>query len=112
VQPFPGPGGKSQVSTEGGEEPVWSRDGHELFYLSGDKIMAVATATQSVFHAAKPEVLFEKHYWTADYLRNYDVSQDGRRFLMIKENEHVAAATQINVVLNWFEELKQRVPVR
>ncbi len=110
VQPFPGPGSKGLVSTQGGTEPVWSRDGHELFYRSGDKMMVVATMIQPAFRASKPEVLFEKPHYVLPLLRNYDVTSDGRRFLMLKESEQVAAATHINVVLNWFEELKRRVP--
>ena len=110
VQPFPGPGGKVLVSTQGGTGPVWSRDGRELFYRSGDKMMAVATTIQPTFQAAKPVVLFEKPYYDVDALRDYDVASDGRRFLMLKESEQVADAIRMNVVLNWFEELKRLVP--
>jgi eukaryotic-like serine/threonine-protein kinase len=112
VQPFPGPGGKWQISTEGGREPVWNRNGRELFYRSGDKMMAVDIATQSGFSAGTPRMLFEGRYNpAAGTTPNYDVSLDGQRFLMIKPNEAgEAAPTQINVVLNWFEELKQKVP--
>jgi len=109
VQPFPGPGSKGLVSTQGGTEPVWSHDGHELLYRSGDKMMAVPIVIQPTFHASKPEVLFEKIYWMLNFRQNYDVTSDGRRFLMIKESEQVAVATHINVVLNWHEELKRLV---
>jgi Tol biopolymer transport system component len=112
MQPYPGPGGKWQISTEGGTEPVWNRNGRELFYRSGDKMMAVDIATQPGFAAGKPRVLFEGRYEpTPATFPNYDVSPDGQRFLMLKPSEQAAAApTQINVVLNWFEELKRRVP--
>jgi serine/threonine protein kinase/Tol biopolymer transport system component len=112
VQPYPGPGGKWQVSTEGGREPVWNPIGQELFYRSGDKMMAVDVTTQPSFAAGKPRVLFEGNYVPAIFtVPNYDVSPDGQRFLMIKPVEQAKAApTQINVVLNWFEELKQKVP--
>jgi hypothetical protein len=112
VQPYPGPGGKWQISTEGGREPVWNRNGRELFYRSGDKMMAVDIATQPNFSAGKPHVLFEGPYEPAPLTNpNYDVSPDGQRFLMLKPVEQAQAApTQINVVLNWFEELKQKVP--
>jgi Tol biopolymer transport system component/predicted Ser/Thr protein kinase len=112
VQPYPGPGGKWQISTEGGTEPVWNPNGRELFYRSGDKMMAVDIATQPGFAAGTPRMLFEGLYDPAPYpLANYDVSPDGQRFLMLKPTEHEQAApTQINVVLNWFEELKRRVP--
>jgi serine/threonine protein kinase/Tol biopolymer transport system component len=112
VQPYPGPGGKWQISTEGGTEPAWNRDGRELFYRSGDKMMAVDIATQPGFAAGKPRMLFEGPYVpTPVTYPNYDVSPDGQRFLMLKRSEQAQAApTQINVVLNWFEELKRRVP--
>jgi Tol biopolymer transport system component len=112
VQPYPGPGGKWQISTEGGREPVWNRNGRELFYRSGDKMMAVAIATKPNFSAGNPHLLFEGPYEPTPLTNpNYDVSPDGHRFLMLKPVEQVQTApTQINVVLNWFEELKQKVP--
>jgi len=112
VQPYPGPGGKSQISTEGGMEPVWNPKGAELFYRTGDRMMAVDVATQPSFHAGKPRVLFEGRYErTPATGPNYDVAPDGQRFLMLKPSEQEAAApNQIDVVLNWFEELKRRVP--
>jgi eukaryotic-like serine/threonine-protein kinase len=112
VRPFPGSGGKWQISSEGGAEPVWARSGRELFYRNGDKMMAVVIETTPAFAAAKPTQLFEGHYEMGNYnfLQNYDVSPDGKRFLMVKAGEQAASAVQINVVLNWFEELKQKVP--
>jgi serine/threonine protein kinase/Tol biopolymer transport system component len=112
VQPYPGPGGKWQISTEGGTEPVWNPSGRELFYRSGDKMMAVDISAQPGFSAGRPRMLFEGQYVpTPATAPNYDVSPDGQRFLMLKPVESaVAAPTQINVVLNWFEELKQKVP--
>jgi eukaryotic-like serine/threonine-protein kinase len=113
VQPYPGPGGKWQISTEGGTEPTWNPNGRELFYRSGDKMMAVDVTTQPGFAAGRPRMLFEHSYVpTPGTNSNYDVSPDGQRFLMLKPSESAQAApTQINVVLNWFEELKRRVPV-
>jgi serine/threonine-protein kinase len=111
VQSYPGPGGKWQISTEGGTEPAWNRNGRELFYRSGDKMMAVEIASQPGFSAGKPRMLFEGQYASAPFpTTNYDVSPDAQRFLMIKPSEQEAATTQINIVLNWFEELKQKVP--
>jgi serine/threonine-protein kinase len=111
VQPYPGPGTKWPISTEGGTEPVWNPNGRELFYRSGDKMMAVDIATQPSFTAGKPRTLFEGQYEPTPLTSpNYDVSLDGQRFLMVKASEQEQAATQINVVLNWFEELKRRVP--
>jgi eukaryotic-like serine/threonine-protein kinase len=112
VQPYPGPGGKWQISTDGGREPAWNPNGRELFYRSGNKMMAVDLATLPSFAAGKPRLLFEGPYIpTPLTTSNYDVSPDGQRFLMLKASEQAQAApTQINVVLNWFEELKRRVP--
>jgi Tol biopolymer transport system component len=112
VQPYPGPGGKWQISTEGGTEPAWNHNGRELFYRSGDKMMAVDIVAQPSFAAGKPRMLFQGPYERSPATSpNYDVSPDGQRFLMLKPaNTGESAPTQINVVLNWFEELKRRVP--
>jgi serine/threonine protein kinase/Tol biopolymer transport system component len=114
LQPFPGPGGKSQISAEGGTEPAWNPNGRELFYRSGNKMMAVEIAEQPNLSAGKPKVLFTGQYQPSPNpvpTANYDVSPDGQRFLMVKPSgQDQAAPTQINVVLNWFEELKQKVP--
>ena len=114
VQAYPGPGGKWQISTEGGTEPAWNRNGRELFYRNGDKMMAVDIVTQPSFAAGKPRMLFEGQYFANDWPligAAYDVSPDGQRFLMVKASEQAASASQINVVLNWFEELKLKVPI-
>jgi len=112
VQPFPGPGGKWMISTGGGTEPVWARDGRELFYRSGDKLMAVTVATQPAFVAGLPRALFEGAFEpTGTGTSGFDVSPDGRRFLMIQPTAPERPATHVNVVINWFEELRQRVPV-
>jgi eukaryotic-like serine/threonine-protein kinase len=111
VQPYPGPGGKWQISTEGGAEPVWNPNGRELFYRTENKMMVVDIGTHSSFSAGKPRVLFSEPYLPTPIIpANYDVSPDGQRFLMLKPSEQETAPTQINVVLNWFEELKQKVP--
>ena len=115
VQPFPATGGKWQVSTDGGTEPVWNRNGHELFYRSGPKMMAVDVATQPAFSAGKPRMLFEGPYAASVFPLTgvaYDASPDGQRFLMMEEAGQPKPATEINVVVNWSEELKRRVPVR
>jgi eukaryotic-like serine/threonine-protein kinase len=112
VQPYPGTGGKWQISTEGGAEPVWNRNGRELFYRIGDKMMAVDITTQPSFSKGKSRMLFEGRYLPgALTFPNYAVSPDGQRFLMLKPVEQdQATPTQINIVQNWFEELKQKVP--
>ena len=109
ARPFPGPGQKWQISSEGGSQVLWARNG-ELFYRSGNKMMAVEVKTQPAFSAGSPRLLFDGQYSWFVHRHNYDVTPDGQRFLMLKSAD--PAATQINVVLNWFEDLKQRVPVR
>ena len=107
VQPFPGPGGKWQISTEGGVRPIWARNGRELFYRNGGKLMVASITSDPAFNAGKPRLVFEGRYWHAGL--DYDIAPDGQRFVMIKESEEHGDATQIHVVLNWFEELKSRV---
>jgi hypothetical protein len=118
VQPFPGPGGKQKISTDGGTEVVWSPKGNELFYRSGDrreKMMAVNVQLQPTFSAGRPRLLFEGYATNLPSGAggpNYSISTDGQRFLMLQPVEgQQAALTQINVVTNWFEELKRRVPI-
>jgi serine/threonine-protein kinase len=112
VRPFPGPGEKWQISTQGGAEPVWSRDGQELFYRNEDRLMAVDVTTQPAFRAGKPRLLFERQYYRgwAD-CPHYDVSTDGHRFVMIQPGQETGLR-HIDVVLNWSEELKRLVPTQ
>jgi Tol biopolymer transport system component/predicted Ser/Thr protein kinase len=107
VQPYPGPGRKWRISSGGGAGPRWNPNGRELFYQNGDKMMAVDVTTSPSFSVGTPKMLFVVE---AEDIADWDVSPDGQRFLMIKPVEQQQAATQINVVLNWFEELKQKVP--
>ena len=108
VQPYPGPGGKWQISTDGGREPLWNRNGRELFYRNGNKMMSVEIATKPSFSLGTPKVLFEWRYESLPGIStpNYDVSPDGQRFLMLKAAQQDVSAREIDVVLNWFEELK------
>lgn len=103
VQPYPGPGGKWQISTDGGTEPLWARNGRELFYRSDRRMLAVAVTTGSSFSAAKPTVLFEGDYEASVFPLTgtaYDVTPDGQRFLMVKPVPEAASdPPQINVVL-------------
>jgi hypothetical protein len=112
AQPFPGLGGKWQISTAGGAEPRWSRDGRQLFYLSGDKMMVVEIQTKAGFIAGSPRLLFDQPYAHDAVLARaatYDVAPDGQHFLMLKEDTQ-SSQLQLRVVLNWTAELKSRVP--
>ena len=111
VQPFPEGGAVVLVSTGAGTEPVWSRDGTELFFRTGNQMMVVDVQLGALFSAGRPQVLFDGAYERDPLgvgLRNYDVASDGR-FLMISGGAAVPA--QIDVVLNWTQELLERVPV-
>jgi serine/threonine-protein kinase len=115
VRPYPGPGGKWQISADGGGAAVWNPSGRELFFRSGDRMMAVDVTTQPTFAAGKPRLLFEARQYVPNSLvglrPNYDVSPDGQRFLMLKPTQQQETAlTQIHVVLNWFEDLKRLAP--
>jgi eukaryotic-like serine/threonine-protein kinase len=111
VRAYPGPGGKTKISTSGGEEVVWSPDGQKLFYREGRKWMSADVQTQPEFRVEATKVMFEGPYLNVPGV-SYDVAPDGQRFIMIEENQKQAPTTQLNVVLNWSEELKQRVPPR
>lgn len=127
VCPFPEvDGGRWQVSENGGNSPLWSHDGRELFYRNGDAVMVVPVNTEPTFSFETPKVLFQKGYVSASALAIlggaldhesylWDIGRDGR-FLMIKEVQPATPVGEgprkINIVLNWFEELKQRVPAK
>jgi serine/threonine-protein kinase len=102
-----------QISPNGGTKPVWSPNGRELFYLDGQQnMMLVPVRSGNVFERDSPQQLFSAGAYFATQVRNFDIARDGQRFLMIKELREAAEAqpeVTINVVLNWFEELKQRV---
>jgi Tol biopolymer transport system component len=110
VQSFPEPSGKVLVSKDGGNAPRWSPDGRELFYRNGDRMMSVAVDTESNFTAGSPQLLFEGRYLPV-VNRNYDVSPDGRRFVMVR-SKGGTEPTELNVVLNWHQELLEKVPVK
>lgn len=106
--------GKWQVSNGGGQEPRWEPNGREPFYRSGDAMMAVSVSTESTFKAGTPQKLFQGPYYTR-LGHQWDLSPDGKRFLMIKpagEGTTPEGRQRINVILNWAEELKARVPVK
>ncbi len=118
VRPYPNTNtGKKQVSSGGALAPLWSRDGKELFYLSGDKKMVTARVVPgATIDFAEPKVLFqvpdELLGAEALYYTPWDVARDGR-FLMVRQvgRESVQAGAII-VVENWIEELKAKVKVR
>ena len=115
VRPFPDVNSdRVQVSTAGGRHPLWAPDGRELFYVAADGLMAVPVETDATFTAGTPEVQFAGDYLLGGNNRRHDIAPDGQRFLMIKEGATLDGESpppQINIVTNWFEELRQRVPL-
>jgi eukaryotic-like serine/threonine-protein kinase len=108
VRAFPGGGAKIPISTEGGRAPIWSKDGHELFYRHGNSVQAVQITLQPKFTASQPQLLFEGLYEAPSTGGNpyYDISPDGKRFVMLQSIDP-ASQKQLQVVLNWDEEVKQ-----
>jgi serine/threonine-protein kinase len=115
VRPFPAvDNGRWQVSTTGGGKPFWNRNGRELFYTSNDgSLMSVPLQPGATFNFGNAARLFDTSPYTGVGIagRSVDVSPDGKRFLMVKSVKQEETIAQINVVLNWFEELKQKVPL-
>jgi Tol biopolymer transport system component len=115
VRPFPGPGGKWQISTGGGYFPRWSRNGKELFYRSQDsKIMVLTyTASSDSFRADQPQPWSPGQFAElGGGISSFDLHPDGNRFAVLKApgTDETAAVNKVNIVLNWFDELKRRVP--
>jgi serine/threonine-protein kinase len=120
VRPFPGPGGKQQISSDGGGNPIWSRDGKQLFYLNVGDIIGdheygcwmVDVRTDGGFWAGKPRLLFKTNQFVVGRpSHTWDVSLDGQRFLMAKFGEREPhPVTELVLVQNWFEELKRLAP--
>jgi hypothetical protein len=115
VQAYPGPGAKIQVSNDGGTDPVWRRTGAELFYRNGDSMMAAAVSTSAGFSSGRPTEIWKGHYshgmsssCGAPGLTssNYDVTPDGNRFLMIRDDDQDSTtSTQLVVVQGWADEV-------
>jgi serine/threonine-protein kinase len=110
VVPYPGPGGKSQVSLGGGTMPRWNRNGKELFYLSAGKLMNVEVDTSATFRVLTPRALFDTPPLVQNRGLSYDVSPDGTRFLMLKSGASAEQQTELRVVINWIDELERVAP--
>ena len=116
VRPFPGPGAKTQVSTEGGQFPLWNPAGGEIFYqveAETDGAVRLMVAEYRIdsdtFLPAKPRELFRGPF-TMGPRAEYDVSPDGERFVMLRRED--TNRTPLTFVVNWFEELKRLVPIQ
>ena len=112
VRPFPGPGGKWLISRYGGTQPLWSRNGKQLFYRWRDEVWVVDVQTAGGFSVSKPRLLFKAPgFRSGDPIRVWDISLDGQHFLMVKSEERkIQPVTEMILVQNWFEELKRLAP--
>ena len=104
VRPFPGPGGKWQVSVGGGDQPLWNPNGRELFYRDGAKVVSATVQTSPTFAVTGRRPLFDDVYLQANTL-NWSVMPDGDHFVMIKS---LRDDSHLLVTVNWLEELKKR----
>ncbi|MGH9256636.1 MAG: hypothetical protein ACRD3C_18910, partial [Vicinamibacterales bacterium] len=104
--------GRWQVSTTGGFHPAWAPNGRELFYVAADgTLTAVEVRTQDGFTAGVPRMAIDgRFYVILDGARSYDISPDGKRFLLIEAPNTGTQAAALTVVLNWTEELKRLAP--
>jgi len=110
VRPFPEGDGRWLVSDGGGTQPMWSRDGRELFYRNDDNVMAVGVALEPVFRASAPRLLFRGDYERPAVRAAYDVLADGAHFVMLESSAQSSSTRRVNIVVNWQEELKRRAP--
>lgn len=112
LQPFRGPGGRQQISTDGGRSPRWSPAGDEIFYLDYERqaIMVVDVRTEPEVEVGLPQLLFE---WPIGfgYSRQWDVTPDGQRFVVLGTSESGdASRPRLHFVLNWLDELERLAP--
>jgi dipeptidyl aminopeptidase/acylaminoacyl peptidase len=116
VTPFPGPGPRLLVSTEGGVSPRWNPNGRELLYRDGTKLMSVAIEIAPALRAGRPKLLFESPDTVpaigSQRIMSYDVSSDGQRFLLIKPEATAAQSNSVQVIVNWADELARRAPLK
>jgi hypothetical protein len=118
IQPWPGPGPKIQISVEGGLDPIWSARGNEIFYRQGDGMMVVPVSMSGAgVRAGRPRLLWEGHYsyglssscgQPGMSSANYDVTGDGQRFVMIKDDHQDVSSSTLVIVVNWARELAQK----
>jgi Tol biopolymer transport system component len=110
---FPGAATKRQVSIGGGDQPQWARDGRQLFYLDGSRMMSVEVNTEAGVRVGKPRMLFERApsasaFDSGQWGQTYAVLPDGKGFVFVS-NAIQPEIRELKLVLNWFEDLKRRV---
>jgi hypothetical protein len=113
VRPFPDvDAGRWRISTAGGFDPVWARDGHALCFREGRAIMEVSVTGTNPAAWGRPIRLFEGDYIFSEGPRTFDIAPDGRFAMLKRVGGGDTSQPGVVVVLNWFEELKKLVPTR
>jgi Tol biopolymer transport system component len=114
VQPFPGPGGRWQISAGGGSSPRWSRSSKELFYRAADQRIMVTTyaTTGNSFGAGKAGLWSPNQFGSGGPTSNFDLHPDGKRLVVLKAPSGVenAPVNKVTFFFNFFEELRRKVP--
>ncbi|HVT37410.1 MAG TPA: hypothetical protein VHE78_00035, partial [Gemmatimonadaceae bacterium] len=105
VRPFPGSGGRTLISAGGGMEPLWAPDGRRIFYRTGRQFVAASISASPAFAVTGHKILFEGNYQGHQYHPNYDVTHDGKSFIMLRP---AGDERQLVVVLNWLADLRER----
>lgn len=103
LEPIPGPGGRHQISTGGGDEPRWVRNGREITYRQGSKMISVLVQEQPTFQTSRPVELFDRKFDSGLGVAGYDVAPDGQAFIMTR-SQHTSP-TEISVVVGWPAEI-------
>jgi dipeptidyl aminopeptidase/acylaminoacyl peptidase len=106
VRPFPGPGGRTQISADGGTDPVWAPDGRRLFYLNGTELTAATLGTEQDLRVLSRDKLFAADVTAGGIHANFDVARDGRHFLMLRSS---GSGVDLAVTLNWLATAVQGV---
>ena len=110
MAPFPSPGPRRQISNGGGVEPLWSRDGRELFFQSGDKLMGVTVTLGAASSASAPRAVHEGRFLRSINSNTpFTLTRDGQRFLRIQQVDPERVITHLSLVINWFDEVKRLV---
>jgi serine/threonine-protein kinase len=114
VRPVPGPGARVQVSTNGGDEPVWSRAGRELFYRTGTHLLSASLMSRPALALVRRDTLFQDQFASPGTLHaHYDVFPNGKEFVMLKAlTAGDSPAARLIVLMSWTQELKRRAPPR
>jgi Tol biopolymer transport system component len=117
IRPFPDVyAERRKISVSGGDSPLWSPDGREIFYRNGNAVIAVSAKTSPTFIFETPRTLFQGTYVSSVNSAGsrdsttWDISPDGKKFLMMKQSSAGEGLRKILIVLNWLEELKKRAP--